>query len=220
MRRHIEYLKYVLRHKFYVFQAGLKLGVPIWRLALHDWTKFTPAEWWPYVEYFYTDKRQTEWFENDGTMGEASLPYGAYVGERFNFAWNHHQKRNDHHWQYWLLMEDNGNQFPLPMSDVCRREMLADWIGAGRALGKPDTRAWYQDNLQKMKLHPETRLWIERQLGCAPKFAIGDQVVAYFDNTSIRGKVIEVDAPNHSYRLKPIGGESAVWFFEGELETA
>jgi hypothetical protein len=51
------------------------------------------------------------------------------------------------------------------MPDKYRREMLADWRGAGRALGKPDTQAWYAANRDKMKLHPETRAWIEQQLG-------------------------------------------------------
>jgi len=43
--------------------------------------------------------------------------------------------------------------------------MLADWRGSGRTFGKPDTRAWYEANRDKMLLHPETRLWVELELG-------------------------------------------------------
>ena len=51
------------------------------------------------------------------------------------------------------------------MPDKYRREMLADWMGAGRALGKPNTLEWYTANQGKITLHPETRQWIEEQLG-------------------------------------------------------
>jgi len=60
------------------------------------------------------------------------------------------------------------NQKPvaLPMPDKARREMLADWRGAGRAItGKDNTPEWYRDNKDKMILHPDTREWIERALG-------------------------------------------------------
>lgn len=53
MKRHFAYLKYVLRHKYFVFREGLKLGVPILSLILHDWDKFLPDEWFPYARTFY-----------------------------------------------------------------------------------------------------------------------------------------------------------------------
>lgn len=53
MMPHLRYLWYVLRHKWYVFQAGRVLKVPVWQLLMHDLSKFTPAEWFPYVAYFY-----------------------------------------------------------------------------------------------------------------------------------------------------------------------
>ena len=57
------------------------------------------------------------------------------------------------------------NLLALPMPDRYRREMLADWRGAGRTYGNTDTRAWYIDNREKMTLHPETAAWIESELG-------------------------------------------------------
>ena len=39
-RRHIAYLRYVLRHKYYVWQAcRIVGGIPIWRAIFHDWDK-------------------------------------------------------------------------------------------------------------------------------------------------------------------------------------
>jgi len=45
------------------------------------------------------------------------------------------------------------------------REMVADWRGAGRALGKPDTVAWYQVNRANMRLHPFTEWHVQTLLG-------------------------------------------------------
>lgn len=146
--RHIAYGRYVMRHKWFVLGEGIKLGLSPWQALAHDWTKFRPDEWLPYARAFYN---------LDGS--------GCYHPEEFVEAWNHHQKRHPHHWQYWMLTWDRGDTEILPMPDKYRREMLADWRGAGRALGKPDTKAWYEANRDKMKLHPETRAWIEQQLG-------------------------------------------------------
>jgi len=51
------------------------------------------------------------------------------------------------------------------MPDADRKEMLADWRGAGRALGKPDTWAWYEaEKRDSIFLHPKTREWVEAEL--------------------------------------------------------
>lgn len=152
MKAHWLYLKSVCRHKWFVFLACLQTGVPIWSAILHDWDKFLPDEWFPYVQTSYAP---------DGSKQYKESP-------AFARAWNLHQKRNKHHWQYWLLTWDRGVTEALPMPDLARREMLADWIGAGRAYVKDWTplepRKWYQANREKMSLHPETREWIEWQL--------------------------------------------------------
>lgn len=194
MRRHWAYLKYVLRHKWFVLVAGLRLGVPLWMLILHDWDKFLPDEWFPYARCFY---------KPDGTKQYDET-------QEFAHAWMLHQHRNKHHWQWWVtigvltdnfgvdipdsdfMIWDRGDVsrvfkgdalsqplyevrtlhpdfiaiVPKPMPDIHRREMLADWRGAGRALGFPNTVEWYAKNREKLKLHlhPETRAWIEDQL--------------------------------------------------------
>lgn len=135
------------------------MGVPLLGIV-HDWTKFTPTEWFPYVKYFYqrpgTKRDETGYYKPHST--------GA---PDFDFAFFMHQKRNKHHWQYWLQPVDAdvvGFSIIHPMPDKYRREMLADWRGAGKAQGTPNTEAWYRKNGHKIKLHPETREWIEKQL--------------------------------------------------------
>jgi len=150
MARHWQYLKYVLRHKLYVFQECMKLRVPFLMAIFHDWDKFMPDEWLPYARCFYAPDGSKQYQES----------------EAFTLAWNLHQKRNKHHWQFWLITWDRGETEALPMPDLFRREMLADWRGAGRAInGKDDTIGWYTKQRDKMILHPETRAWVETQLG-------------------------------------------------------
>jgi len=147
-----KYLKAVLRHKWFVFVECCKLGIP-WRGIVHDLSKFLPSEFVPYAQYFYG-------------------PYGnekpQWLEDQFNIAWLHHQHRNRHHWQRWVLTMDSARgsdkMQSVPMPDKFRREMLADWRGAGRVYGNADTRGWYLGNRRQISMHVETRDWIEDQL--------------------------------------------------------
>lgn len=159
MKRHWQYLKYVMKHKWYVFLACLQLGVPLWIAIFHDWDKFLPDEWFAYARFFYNE---------DGSKRQRRDKTGYYKptdtgNDAFERAWFLHARRNKHHWQYWALATDEGLKL-YPMPDVYVREMLADWRGAGRAQGTPDTLHWYVNNYYKMHLHRETRLKIERYL--------------------------------------------------------
>lgn len=162
MSKHWKYLKYVLRHKRFVYREGRKLRVPRLQLIFHDWQKFTPTEWFPYVETFYGDKPTPR--RKDGGYDPNA------VSDAFDRAWLHHQKvGGKHHWQYWVLPKDDGGLKAMEMPDRYRREMVADWRGAGLALGKPDTLGWYEVNRHNMTLGEETRLWVEATIGFTPE---------------------------------------------------
>jgi hypothetical protein len=157
MRAHIAYLNYVIRHKWFVFLACRKWGVPLWRAIIHDWTKFTPAEWGPYVHAFYNADGSKKDPKRENTTLEVSK-----LGDAFRVAWNSHQKRNPHHWQYWVLINDEDGIQHLPMPETYIREMLADWEGAGQAItGKADPKGWYLRNGSRMLMHNDTRLTVE-----------------------------------------------------------
>lgn len=162
---HLKYLWYLVQHKLFVMQAGIKIGVPLWRLITHDLSKFLPSEWFPYVDYFYDPKKV-----NDKTMESFRLfgctemaPYGFFPSDLFSIAWCQHQKRNDHHWQYWYLIEDSGKEFPVGMPWEALAEMVADWAGAGRVItGKWDVGSWYAKNKDKMRLRDTDHIRIEK----------------------------------------------------------
>jgi len=137
----MKYFWLTLKHKWFVFKTGRKLKVPLWRLIIHDWTKFLPSELPHYQRQFF---------------GSKDDPAG------FMECWLHHQNHNPHHWEYWIPRTGHNrcvppfpDNNPIPMPDWAVREMVADWMGAGRAYeGKyPDPHNWTWLN----KKYPEIK---------------------------------------------------------------
>jgi hypothetical protein len=157
--KHLKYLSYVIRHKWFVFLECCKLGIPYLGI-IHDISKFKPSEWFPYTEYFYGNNEGIKKGRDETGYYQA----GDTIDEKFNYAWLLHQKRNKHHWQWWVLPMDDGSTKIFDMPLIYKKEMMADWFGAGRAQGTPNTKAWYKKNRDKMKLHPKTREWVEKVL--------------------------------------------------------
>lgn len=169
MSKYIKYLKYLLRHKWYVGLACFERGL-YWQGLIHDWSKFLPDEFIPYSNFFYGEKAvprrdSTGYYKPTDTGDEA-----------FDFAWLLHQKRNKHHWQWWVLPEDDGGLKVLPIPQKYLTEMVCDWIGAGKAQGhfSPpsdpylETRNWYGANKNKMKLEEKTRRTVEKIINYTP----------------------------------------------------
>jgi len=146
--KYVKYLKYVLKHKWYVFVECCNRGL-IWQGIIHDWSKFMPCEFIPYANNFFgTDEDKVNY------------------KKRMKVAWLHHQNCNPHHWQYWIQYKKGGSMaFPMPPKYA--KEMLADWAGAGKTQGNthPDeVREWYLNNKDDMLLYSGTRAWIESEL--------------------------------------------------------
>jgi hypothetical protein len=158
MRAHLQYFKYVLRHKWYVFRACLALRVPIHQAIIHDWVKFLPVEWFPYVRQFYGPKPTEDQERLTLSLGIA-IKTRADIAADFDVAWNHHQKTQPHHWQYWLLITDSDDPRlrPIPIPQRFVLEMVADWWGAGMAItGKPELESWHLANKHKIILEDGT----------------------------------------------------------------
>jgi len=162
IRRHFSYARYLIRHKLYVTRECFRHGL-IWRGVVHDLSKFRPSEWFPYAKHFYAPNGQSMRSARRDKTGYYKLTDTGDTA--FDFAWLLHQKRNLHHWQWWVLPEDNGGVKVLEMQEVYAREMVCDWIGAGLAQGHGrDILPWYEKNKHKMRLHPNTRVLVENML--------------------------------------------------------
>lgn len=162
---HIRYFLYVLQHKWYVFIECCKLGVPFAGIT-HDLSKFTPREWNGYSAKFFwpkerIDRLNSELFAYHG-LGEL-IPYGETPNDWFTIAWNHHQNRNPHHWDYWVHRRGE-NTFVLPIPKRYLKEMIADWRAMSRKFNNCPVD-WYTQNRSKIRLREEDRLWVEKTLG-------------------------------------------------------
>ena len=152
--KYVRYLKYIIRHKWFVMIACFQRGL-YWQGLIHDISKFRPSEFFPYVNYFYgnkpNDREKNKYRKSTTTSDEA-----------FDFAWLLHQKRNPHHWQWWILPEDEGGTKILEMPSEYLIEMLCDWHGAGMAQGRTfSDYEWWTQNKDKMQLGFWTRDSIE-----------------------------------------------------------
>ena len=155
LKAHWGYAKYLARHKWFVFVAGLRTKAPLWRLVIHDWSKFMPCEWFPYAALFYGPDGYKSAARKE-TL-EANLRF-VKTQAAFDRAWLHHQHFNPHHWQHWVLREDDGRTKYLEMPTHFTREMVADWCGAGRAItGKWEVWKWYEKNHERILLHENTK---------------------------------------------------------------
>lgn len=114
----------------------------------HDYSKYGSNEWGPYRNYFY---------DPEGHPRSHS--------EEFNQAWNHHQKHNPHHWQYWCLINDVDKPQiePLDMPLEYIIEMLSDWHSAGSYYGN-SAYDWYIKQKDKMILSDKTRATVEKYI--------------------------------------------------------
>jgi len=143
LRKHF---KTVCAHKYYVFLASIEAGIPF-RGFMHDWSKFSFSEFFNSAKY-YTGNRSPIDNEKDE--------------KGYSYAWLHHRGRNPHHWEYWVdNLSSGGEALKMPIKYV--KEMICDWIGAGKAY---DFDNWNYDtpfkrfnslyNSGKLKLHLDT----------------------------------------------------------------
>lgn len=146
----------------------LEKGVIMWRAKQHDASKYRPDEYAAYDRYFYQDGKNS-------AEGRAE----------FDLAFLAHIHRNPHHWQHWVLIDDDGfdnidghQVKALDIPDTFIIDMIADWwsfsyneylaklesdpIGAYEKLyGIFD---WYNDHRSSIIFSTTTRNKVERFL--------------------------------------------------------
>jgi len=162
MWQYWSHFKYIIIHKWYVFLECYKKGI-IWRGITHDLSKFRPSEFIAYSNYF---------FHKDGTRRNLKTETNTLEwNEKFQLAWCHHQNRNDHHWNYWVIDQHNeSNNFDahggiVAMSPGAMMEMVCDMRGAAKARGTEDAAVFYKKHRERIILHPTVRRWVDIEFG-------------------------------------------------------
>ena len=124
------HFKNTCKHKWWVFYYSWYFGIPI-RGFMHDWSKFTPIEFFESARFF---------------KGDSSPINEAKKVQNISFAWQHHKGRNPHHYEYWTDCYDTGTVARLmPYKYVI--EMVCDYLAAGRTYN--DYRKKEKFTLQK-----------------------------------------------------------------------
>lgn len=149
-----EYTDYLKDHIYYVKRAvnwivdnlypdldDIVLQDLMFIVYRHDVSKFKPEEYDYYDQWFYGKNPNKE---------------------DFDYAWLHHIHNNPHHWQYWVLINDDGSSTALEMGEVFVIEMISDWWSFSLKRGNLyEIFSWYDENKDHMILHPNTRAMVE-----------------------------------------------------------
>ena len=134
----IKHINLVMHHKWLVFKLCCKVGLP-WRGFMHDWSKFSPTEFWESVKYFDGHKSPITVCKKDKGYSE---------------AWLHHKGRNKHHYQYWTDLSLPEKTVIMPYRYAV--EMVCDELAAGITYnGKnwtKDTQLEYYINKERKNL--------------------------------------------------------------------
>lgn len=115
----------------------------------HDMSKYDAEEYNAYDEYFYGKNKSYA------------------VVQNFKYAWLRHIHLNPHHWQYWVLINDEPNEgmVILDMPDNYIIEMICDWWAFSWNKGDlTEIFSWYDDHKNHMKLSERTRKKVEEML--------------------------------------------------------
>ena len=112
----------------------------------HDASKTNPDEYNAYDAYFYGGNRSYQ------------------VVQDFNYAWLDHIHRNPHHWQHWILLNDEPNEgeiiLEMPYNYIL--EMICDWWAFSWSKGDlTEIFKWYDVHKAHMKLGEKTRQTVE-----------------------------------------------------------
>ncbi|MDO4292087.1 MAG: DUF5662 family protein [Eubacteriales bacterium] len=118
-----------------------------WQITFaHDHSKNEPDEYEAYDAYFYGGNRSYA------------------VVQAFYQAWLKHIHRNPHHWQHWVLINDDPDKdmICLEMPHNYIVEMICDWWSFSWENGDlTEIFEWYEKRLDYIKLNPGSRKQVE-----------------------------------------------------------
>lgn len=113
-------------------------------LNRHDASKYWPEEYRAYDAYFYGKNKSYS------------------VKQNFNYAWLHHIHQNPHHWQYWVLVNDEDGTAALNIPYPYIIEMICDWWSFSWKTGNLyEIFEWYESHKNTMILSEKTRTTVE-----------------------------------------------------------
>ncbi|WP_231687657.1 DUF5662 family protein [Bacillus sp. CHD6a] len=131
---------YILNHKLNVLVECWKEGLFIQGIT-HDLSKFSSKEFVPYAKKFFSDRELS-----------------AEDEMKWKYAWLHHQNKNKHHAEYWVVDPQNKTALPMPRKYLI--EMVCDWRSFSRKWGRKMKQSEL-DLTEKLVLHPDSKRELE-----------------------------------------------------------
>lgn len=128
------------------FFKGVDTHAIATQILMHDGSKTSNEEYAAYNEYFYGGNRSFR------------------VVRNFQKAWLHHIHNNPHHWQHWVLINDEPDEgeVALEMPYECIIEMICDWWAFSWQKGDlSEIFSWYDKHQKYIKLASNTRRIVE-----------------------------------------------------------
>lgn len=117
-----------------------------------------------YLVKFNHDRSKNDIEEYDAYDKYFNSSRSYEVVNDFNYAWNHHLHHNPHHWQYWVLINDDkdSGEKCLEIPDKYLFEMICDWWSFSLKNGNPlEILDWYEKGKDYRKIHPDSLKKIE-----------------------------------------------------------
>lgn len=157
----IEYDNYLIQHKGNVRKGfkWIRENLPEvintddpfeWQISMnHDFSKNDPEEYDAYDKYFYGGNRSYS------------------VVNNFRLAWLRHIHMNPHHWQHWVIINDDPGEgmIMMDMPYLYTIEMICDWWAFSWNKGDlNEIFSWYDEHKAYMKLSDKTRKTVENIL--------------------------------------------------------
>lgn len=152
------YDNYLIEHKNNVSKGyqWIKENLPnvvtdsMWNIEYdHDSSKYEKDEYDAYDAYFYGGNKSFK------------------VVQEFNKAWLLHIHRNPHHWQHWVLINDDPEEgeIVLDMPYEYIIEMICDWWSfSWKSENLMEIFNWYEKHKKYIKLSEPTRTTVEHIL--------------------------------------------------------
>ena len=123
---------------------------------MHDWSKFSPTEFWESVKYF------------DGHKSPITV---CKVDKGYSEAWLHHKGRNKHHFEYWIDygLDPSKGLIGMDMPTKYVVEMFIDRMCASKNYQKENYRddsalKYYERGKSHYVMHENTARLLEKLL--------------------------------------------------------
>ena len=120
-------------------------------IAWHDDSKYCTGKDAPYYSLFSEFDEYANYFYGENKDDHT-------VKNNFNKAWLIHQHVNPHHWQYWVLIQDDEDTQILDMPVTFIIEMFCDhWSFSWKQGDLHEIENWYNNHKHKMIMSEFTR---------------------------------------------------------------